>query len=222
METVDYESLETLLGQQLRQSDNYDLDQEHFFPIGFLDRLTHFSQNLSVVENRHDDKIELNYHGDDFDRWVDNMVSATHVYLKPDGAEEVCDTCLSDILEITLNSDKTVSATLFDETSASAVNSDGSPLTADNVESLCLAIDLDYGRQSSPLKSLEYLASLFYRAGRSMKMNICNSNRDRFIDPIFNFFKFDMVRLVPELLGDLEQIYDEQLLNLTLTAKGQK
>lgn len=214
--TVDYETVETALGDKLRACDNYDLDHAHFFPIGFIDRLFHFAQDLSVVEHRHDDKREVTTSGDDFDRWVDDMVSGTILLVRTAPGAEPVEARLIDVLSLDFASDGTVTAEMAEGGTAQVMLDADTPLLASGVDDLNIAVEEAYERQSSPLRSLEYLASMFFRAGRSLKINICNQNRDLFIEPIFKFFKFDLVPMINDLQEDLEQIADEQLLTVRL------
>ena len=215
--TVDYETLETALGSRLRVCDNYDLDNAHFFPIGFIDRLFHFAQDLSVVEHRHDEKREVTTSGDDFDRWVDDMISGTVLLVKPlDADTEPVEARLIDVLSLDFGADGSVTAEMAEGGMARVMLDAATPPTAYGVDDLNIAVEEAYDRQSSPLRTLEYLASMFYRAGRSLKINICNQNRDMFIEPIFKFFKFDLVPIINDLQEDLEQIADEQLLTIRL------
>lgn len=214
--TVDYETVETALGDKLRACDNYDLDHAHFFPIGFIDRLFHFAQDLSVVEHRHDEKREVTTSGDDFDRWVDDMVSGTILLVRTAPGAEPVEARLIDVLSLDFASDGTVTAEMAEGGTAQVMLDADTPLLASGVDDLNIAVEEAYERQSSPLRSLEYLASMFFRAGRSLKINICNQNRDLFIEPIFKFFKFDLVPMINDLQEDLEQIADEQLLTVCL------
>lgn len=214
--TVDYETVETALGNRLRTCDNYDLDHAHFFPIGFIDRLFHFAQDLSVVEHRHDEKREVINSGDDFDRWVDDMVSGTILLVRTAPGAEPVEARLIDVMSLDFAPDGTVTAEMAGGVTAQVMLDAETPLLASGVDDLNIAVEEAYERQSSPLRTLEYLASMFFRAGRSLKINICNQNRDLFIEPIFKFFKFDLVPMINDLQEDLEQIADEQLLTVRL------
>lgn len=220
--TVDYETLETALGNLLRKSDNYNLDNAHFFPVGFLDRLFHFAQDMSVVEHRRDEKNEIISSGDDFDRWIDDMVATATVLVGRDTDTEPIETQLVDIASLTFDGEGRVIAEMADGGSATLMANDSAPLKAMALDDLMIEVEQDYRRQSAPLETLEYLASVFYRASRSLKIDISNENSDRFIEPIFKFFKFDLIPFVPDLLEDLEQIADERLVSLKVVARSQQ
>lgn len=219
--TVDYESLETYLGNILRQSDNYDLDDAHFFPVGFLDRLFHFAQDLSVVENRRDPNRELLTSGDDFDRWVDDMIATASVMLRPEGSSKVVTVQLVDIASLRFDDGRgCVTVEMADGSSAVLMNDESAPIIVTSPDELTIEVEQAYSRQSEPLKTLEYLASMFYRASKALKVEISNDNREKFIEPVFRFFKFDLIALIPDLQEDLEQIADERLLVIRLVRRS--
>lgn len=217
--TVDYETIETALGRRLRTSDNYNLDNAHFFPVGFLDRLFHFAQDMSVVEHRRDEKHEITSSGDDFDRWIDDMVATASVLVRREGSSEPVEAQLVDIASLTFGDGGEVTAEMADGSGAILMSDSSSPLMATSLDDLTVEVEQNYSRQSAPLETLEYLASVFYRASRSLKIDISNDNSTRFIEPVFKFFKFDLIPFVPDLLEDLEQIADEHLLSLKVVAR---
>ena len=209
-----YEDLETSIGGKFRTMDNYDLEDAHFFPVSFLDSLFEFSQKLSIVENRRNPKAAVDYCHDDFNVWVDNMVANAKVRIEVDG--KYVDSRLIDIEEMQF-ADGRVKAVMA-ETSASHIVCDrnNNPVKADDPEDLKPEVTTAYHRQKSPLENIEYLASLFYRAGKAMKVDINNANVEKFREPFFKFFKFDMIPMIPALLEDLEQIADEELLEIRI------
>ncbi len=218
--TVDYESLETHLGNIFRMSDNYDLNDAHFFPVGFLDRLFHFAQDLSVVENRRDKKREILTSGDDFDRWVDDMIATASVQVRLDVSGSVVTAQLIDIASLQFEADGTVKAEMVDGNSAVLMADESTPMNVTSLEQLTIDVEQAYSRQSEPLGTLEYLASMFYRASKALKVDISNDNRDKFIEPVFRFFKFDLIPMIPDLQEDLEQIADERLLVIRVVQRN--
>jgi len=216
MNKFDYEYLETAVGNVLRKQDNYNVGEHHFFPIGFLDRLAHFAQDLSVVENRRNPQSRQNSYGSDFDIWLDNMASKCVVGLRDgDRLESVP---LINIVEMIFTPDKEVFAVLGDGRELrvmSGVSESAEPMAAASPEDFGLAIETDYCG-SEPLEDIEGLASLFIRAGSAIGVDISNENRPLFENRIYDHFKFDLVPMLPYLLEDLETIHDLNLVRLEL------
>ena len=213
---ADYETLETHFGNHLRSTDRLGTDEELFFPIRFLDRLFHFAENLSVVENRRNPEIEVNTAGRDFDLWVDNMVANTVISLSDDECSTPIEVKLIDIEQFESGKDgllKAVTARgVYD-----VLDADGMPLKSGNIEEIGLEMEVtgSFDDEDRP-ESLEYLASIFIRAAQSMKIDLNSPAAAGFADRLFDYFKYDLVGLVPNLMEDLQLIAEIRILKLSL------
>ena len=213
---ADYETLETHFGNHLRSTDRLGTDEELFFPIRFLDRLFHFAENLSVVENRRNPEIEVNTAGRDFDLWVDNMVANTVISLSDDECITPIEVKLIDIEQFESGKDgllKAVTARgVYD-----VLDADGLPLKSGNIEEIGLEMEVtgSFDDEDRP-ESLEYLASIFIRAAQSMNIDLNSPAAAGFADRLFDYFKYDLVGLVPNLMEDLQLIAESRILKLSL------
>ena len=213
---ADYETLETHFGNHLRSTDRLGTDEELFFPIRFLDRLFHFAENLSVVENRRNPEIEVNTAGRDFDLWVDNMVANTVISLSDDECITPIEVKLIDIEQFESGKDgllKAVTARgVYD-----VLDADGMPLKSGNIEEIGLEMEVtgSFDDEDRP-ESLEYLASIFIRAAQSMNIDLNSPAAAGFADRLFDYFKYDLVCLVPNLMEDLQLIAESRILKLSL------
>lgn len=213
---ADYETLETHFGNHLRSTDRLGTDEELFFPIRFLDRLFHFAENLSVVENRRNPEIEVNTVGRDFDLWVDNMVANTVISLSDDECITPIEVKLIDIEQFESGKDGLVKAVtasgIYD-----VLDADGMPLKSGNIEEIGLEMEVtgSFDDEDRP-ESLEYLASIFIRAAQSMNIDLNSPAAAGFADRLFDYFKYDLVGLVPNLMEDLQLIAESRILKLSL------
>lgn len=214
MSTYSYEDLETAIGNLLRKMDNYDMAEHHFFPISFLDRLTHFAENISVVESRSNPDIKPVDTGSTFDVWVDNMAAKCKVLLQTENNRTIT-VPLIEIYDMDFTPEGEVYARTGETSRFRVLGQDGKPLAASSPEDLHIKISTQYERGET-LEDLEGLASLFIRAGRAMKVEINNANRPLFEEKIFNHFKFDLIPMIPYIQDNLETILDEDLVTLTL------
>lgn len=213
--TLDYESIETHLGDRLRQADNLDIHADHFFPVSLLDKLFHFSEksrgSLTDPQGR---CIHHNFHGHDFDRWIDNLVAATRIcLLDSDGNRE--SVALVDIDSMTFgNNDATVTVTLPDETSYTLMDRDFiSPITAKRLEDLDIILDLKemFGRPPVDNDSDPYMG---FGAIAHIVRVVCEKSgvEPSRVDPhalssrLFDHFGNEMLPLIPSLWNDMEHI----------------
>ncbi len=212
---ADYETLETHLGNHLRRADNYDMNEDLFFPVQFLDRLFHFAEDLSVVENRHNPELEVLRSGRNFDLWIDDMVANAVIYLSDENSVAPMEVKLIDIESFTVKDNNIVATTADGD--FMVVGNDGEPLIVNKIEDLKLNVETvgSFDEEERP-ESLEYLASIFIRAAQSMKTEVSNDTSGRIVDPIYNFFKYDLAKIVPDLYEDLCLISEKKILRLTL------
>ena len=211
---ADYETLETHFGNHLRRADKLGADEELFFPVRFLDRLFHFAENLSVVENRHNPELEVNRAGRDFDIWVDNMVANPIVSLSDDDYITPIEVKLIDIEQFESGKDGIVKAVTANGT-FDVLDADGVPLKSGDIEEIGLQMEVTgtFDDEDRP-ESLEYLASIFIRAAQSMNIDLNSPAADGFADKLFDYFKYDLVNLVPSLMEDLQLIAESRILKL--------
>ena len=140
--TLDYESIEIYLGDRLRRNDNLDIHGDNFFPVSLLDRLFHYSESERGTErDNHGRPVHRNFHGHDFDRWVDNLVARTRLSLADeDGSRASVD--LVDIDALTFDDSGYITVTLPDETSYTLIGPDGQPLIAQSIDRLAVTLDI--------------------------------------------------------------------------------
>lgn len=214
----DYETIEEHLGNILRRSDNLDFHSENFFPVSIIDMLFHFSEKLSEIEKRRDSKSFRNFHGHDFDRWIDNMIADIPLYLKDD--DEICKVKLIDIDCISINlTTCEVSVTLPDETTYAMlfIDSTGNykPLMLKNIEELTIHLDIapvyslftpnEDNENYDGFGSIAHLIRVVCE-----KSNTTPDSVDKYMlsNKIFNVFKFELLPLIPSIWNDMEVIYD--------------
>ncbi len=214
---ADYETLETHLGNHLRRADNYDMNEDLFFPIQFLDRLFHFAEDLSVVENRRNPEVEVLHFGRDFDIWIDDMVANAVIYLADENTVAPMEVKLIDVQSFRVNASGNIIATT-DDGEFIVIGNDGEPISVTKIEDLCLNIETvkSFDEEERP-ETLEYLASIFIRAAQSMKTEVSNKTTHKFVNPIYEYFKYDLAKLVPALMDDLMLISENKMLKLTLS-----
>lgn len=212
METYFYEDIETAVGNIFRRLDNYNVEEHHFFPVSFIDRLTHFAQDLSIVESRKNPEIKPNSYGSDFDIWVDNMAAKCKVNLLIDN--EIKTVRLIDIAEMTFDGNGGVRAVTGNGEQATVLAGEKA-MKAFSPADFKLKLTTHYDK-GEVLEDIEGLASLFIRAGMAMKIEINNENRPRFEEPVFNYFKYSLIPMIPNILEDLETIQDENLVQLVI------
>lgn len=212
--TLDYESIETSLGDKLRLSDNLDIHADHFFPVSLLDKLFHYSEQSRGTErdglNR---TVHRNFHGHDFDRWIDNIVAHTRLDIIDDeGSASTID--LIDIDSLTFNDDHTVTVTLPDETSHTLLDSGTRhPLYAGSINDISVNLDLSAMFEYPPTDSDSEPYLGFGPVAHIVRV-VCDKsgitpskvNANELSDRIFGHFRNEMLPLIPSLWNDMEHI----------------
>lgn len=212
--TIDYESAETCLGDRLRLSDNLDIHADHFFPVSLLDRLFHYSEQACGTETDSMNRtVHRNFHGHDFDRWIDNLVARTRIDLADDGGNIVTAE-LVDIDAMTFGCDRTVTVTLPDETRYTLVEHDsGSPLLADSIARLEIHLDISgmFDRppvdgDSGPYLGFGTIAHVVRVVCDKNGIDMSRVNATELSERIFRHFRQEMLPLIPSLWNDMEHI----------------
>ena len=169
-----------------------------------------------MVENRRNPEIEVNTAGRDFDLWVDNMVANTVISLSDNECITPIEVKLIDIEQFESGKDGLVKAVtasgIYD-----VLDADGMPLKSGNIEEIGLEMEVtgSFDDEDRP-ESLEYLASIFIRAAQSMNIDLNSPAAAGFADRLFDYFKYDLVGLVPNLMEDLQLIAESRILKLSL------
>lgn len=213
--TFDYENIETHLGEYLRHADNLDIHSDHFFPITLLDRIFHYSEQQHGTEIEGGKKIHRNFHGHDFDRWIDNLIARTHLPLIDDeGNTETVE--LVDIDSFTVGTPGAeVLVTLPDETTYTLLDRDGKPLQAHELEDLGVELDISdmFDRPPVDNDSEQYLGFgtlaqivrvVCERSG--LKLEEGKMTAADLSERIFRHFRDELLPLIPSLWNDMEHI----------------
>lgn len=211
--TLDYESIEIYLGDRLRRSDNLDIHADHFFPVSLLDKLFHFSEHERGTENdARGHAVHRNFHGHDFDRWIDNLVARTKLPLADDDGERA-DIDLVEIDSMTFEPGAPVTVTLPDETVYTLLDADGHPLVADSIDRLAISLDISsmFNRPPVDSDSEPYLG--FGTVAHIVRVVCDKSGIDpvkvdaaMLTDRLFAHFKLEMLPLIPSLWNDMEHV----------------
>lgn len=212
---LDYESIEIYLGDRLRRSDNLDIHADHFFPVSILDLLFHFSEKSHGTEtDGRGHALHRNFHGHDFDRWIDNLVAHTRLYISDDAGnnEEIT---LVDIDAMTFDSNLgIVTVTLPDETNYTLMTPGyRSPLQARSIDDLDIAVDIK-GMFDKPPVDNDSDPYMGFGAIAHIVRVVCDKSG---IDPakvdahmlsqrIFDHFRYEMLPLIPSLWNDMDHI----------------
>ena len=212
--SLDYESAETYFGDRLRLSDNLDIHADHFFPVSLLDKLFHYSEQSRGTERDSLNRtVHRNFHGHDFDRWIDNIIARTKIDIIDDeGTVETAD--LVDIDALTFNSDHTVTVTLPDETSYTLADStDHRPLQAAGIEDLSVNLDLStmfdrppVDSDSEPYLGFGTIAHIVRVVCEKSGIDPSQTDAVKLSDRIFENFRNEMLPLIPSLWNDMEHI----------------
>lgn len=214
-ETLDYETIEERLGNSLRQSDNLDIHADHFFPITLLNRIFHYSEENHGKEMDGNRVIHRNFHGHDFDRWVDNLIARTRLTLR-DSEQNIEHIDLVDIDSVTIgNPDGEVIITLPDETDYILVNDDNEPIKANSLDDLKLHLDISYMFDRPPVDNdaeqylgfgtlAQIVRVVCERTG--LKIDDERMSAQELSERIFNHFHKELLPLIPSLWNDMEHI----------------
>lgn len=217
--TVDYETLEEHLGNRLRSADNLDYSSEEFFPVSLIDMLFHFSEKLSVVENRREKGGFKNFHGHDFDRWIDNMIASTPVFIE-DEEGDITKVTLVDIDSMVIDAvSGKVTITLPDETSYRAVipvdSTHYEQMMLKTLDDLSVSLDLPaVERLFTPNEDNEIyegfgqVAHIVRLIAEKSGIDINRVDRAVLSKKLFEVFKFELLPLIPSIWNDMEVIYD--------------
>lgn len=216
MTTLDYESIEIYLGDHLRRADCLDVHADHFFPVTLLNRIFHYSEDRYGKATDADNRlVHRNFHGHDFDRWIDNLVARTLLHIDPPAAGDHPTVELIDIDSIRFgNEGGEIVVTLPDDTSHRLLANDSTePLRATTVEALSVEIDLSglFHRQPVDADSDPYMGfGLLAHVVRTVcdKSGIDPKGVDpvKLSDRIFDHFKEELLDLIPSLWNDMEHI----------------
>lgn len=229
LKTYDYETLEEHLGAILRKSDNIDFHSDNFFPVSLLDKLFHFSEKLSVIENRHEKNSFKNFHGHDFDRWIDNMIASTSLLLQDDN-KEITEINLIDIDCININEETgETTVVLPNETiyrlMAKTGETDRHEMKLHSLEEMSVSLDLSgvsydaVTDDNEPYQGFGGLAHVFRVVCEKSSINPTSVNAAKLSDKIFELLKFELLPLIPSLWNDMEIIYDTVRAELTHCSK---
>lgn len=217
MAILDYESVETYLGDRLRRADCLDVHADHFFPVTLLDLLFHYSEeHLGAALDEKNRKIHRNFHGHDFDRWIDNLVARTRLALAPDepdaGAESVE---LIDIDSLSINEGTgTVEVILPDETTYRLLDGDGSAmLSARSLDDIDIHVDIaglfdrpPVDSDAAPYMGFGMLAHVVRVACDKSGIDPAKVDPHKLSVQLFNHFKNELLDLIPSLWNDMEHL----------------
>lgn len=204
---MDYETLEIYLGERLNASDCLDIHSDEFFPVSLLRQLFHYS------EESRPDGAPVNYHGHDFDRWVDNCVAATRLHLINDKGDERQVT-LVDIDGLEFVSDGTIKVILPDETEWTLLIEQGEiPLTASSLSDLDFSMPLEEMFKYHPVDDdsegytgFGVLAHLIRVVCERSGIDPAVVDQRQLSERIFAHFKDELLPLIPVLWNDMEHI----------------
>lgn len=211
--TLDYESIETALGDRLRRSDDLNIHGDNFLPVSLLDKLFHYSeQELGTELDGSGRTVHRNFHGHDFDRWIDNLVARTRIPLAGDNGEHTA-VELVDIDSMTFDGEGNVTVTLPDDTTYTLLADDGSQLLARGIDDLEARLDLTTMFSHPPVDSDSEPYLGFGTVAHIMRV-VCDKsgidatkvNAHELSARVFEHFKHEMLPLVPSLWNDMEHI----------------
>ena len=218
---LDYESIEIYLGDRLRRSDNLDIHADHFFPVTLLDKLFHYSEAVNGTERDGSNRsLHRNFHGHDFDRWIDNIVARTQLQLLDDenNRDQVA---LLDIDAMSMGDSGVVTVVLPDETSYTLVLPDGRELSARSLNDLEIRLDLSrmfscppVDSDSEPYMGFGQLAHIVRVVCDKSGIDVTKVDQHDLSGRIFEHFKNELLPLIPSLWNDMEHVmhYAEPLL----------
>ncbi|MDE5607816.1 MAG: hypothetical protein K2I64_02645 [Muribaculaceae bacterium] len=213
MTTLDYESIEIYLGDRLRRADCLDVHADHFFPVTLLDHIFHYSEEVNGSVSDGARVVHRNFHGHDFDRWIDNLVARTRLHITP--AAEGHDVVeLLDIDSMIFSEDSSVTVNLPDDTSHQLVDfSSGEPLRATSLDDLSVSIDLaglfhrpPVDADSEPYMGFGMLAHVVRTVCDKSGIDPAAVDPAKLSDRIFDHFKNELLDLIPSLWNDMEHI----------------
>lgn len=217
MTVLDYESIEIYLGDRLRRADCLDVHADHFFPVTLLDKLFHYSEECQG--RALDEKgraIHRNFHGHDFDRWIDNMVAHTRLTLAPEEPGEKPETVeLIDIDSIAFDeATGAVEVRLPDDTAYQLMDeATGTPMVARALDELEVEIDIAGLFDRPPVDGdaerymgFGMLAHVMRVACEKSGIDPAKVDPRRLSEQLFAHFKDELLELIPSLWNDMEHV----------------
>lgn len=216
MTTLDYESIEIYLGERLRRADCLDIHTDHFFPVTLLDMLFHYSEKAAGTGVDSDGRpVHRNFHGHDFDRWIDNLVART-LLDGTDARGNAVRTELIDIDSMTLGDGEgdAVDIAMPDGTAFRLLDAaTGAPLATPEIDALDIAVDLAglFDRPPVDADSERYmgfglLAHILRVACERTGIDPARVDARLLSERIFAHFKDEMLPLIPSLWNDMEHL----------------
>lgn len=214
MTTLDYETIEIYLGDRLRSADCLDVHADHFFPVTLLDRLFHYSEDINghATDDRNR-MLHRNFHGHDFDRWIDNLVARTALTLSSEEGIERIDLIDIDSMTVGADDDRIIVA-LPDETEYTLLTADGTaPLRAPELDRLTLSLDLANLFERAPVDAdserymgFGMIAHVVRTVCEKSAIDPAKVDARQLSDRIFAHFKDELLPLIPSLWNDMEHI----------------
>lgn len=217
MTTLDYESVEIYLGDRLRRSDCLDIHSDHFFPVSLLDELFHYSErSQGTVLDERKRTVHRNFHGHDFDRWIDNLVAQTELVLAPEsGSCGIDHIRLVDIDSMTIGgAGGVVTVTLPDETTYTLLESDGlTSLKVYSIDDLTIKLDISGLFDEPPVDSdasqymgFGMIAHILRVVCERSGIDVAKVAPGELSHRLFAHFKDELLGLIPSLWNDMEHI----------------
>lgn len=210
---LDYEMVETLLGDKLRRSDNLDIHADHFFPVSLLDMLFHYSESVHGREPEGDGRyVHRNFHGHDFDRWIDNIVAGTRLCLVDEEGNRK-QVSLIDIASMTVDGTGPVTVTLDDDTLYRLASPGYTPVVVHDASELTPELDIEnmfdkppVDSDSEPYMGFGLLAHVVRVVADKSGMDPARVDARAFSERLFEHFKDELLSLIPSLWNDMEHI----------------
>lgn len=213
MELLDYETIEISLGDRLRRQDCLDIHADRFFPVTILDMLFHYSEELTGTEIGDKNRLlHRNFHGHDFDRWIDNLIAKTRIHIADeDGNIESVE--LVDV-DSMLFDGETILVTLPDNTRHTLlIKGTKDPLRAASIDEIKLQVDLDsmfnhppVDEDAEPYLGFGPLAHIVRVVCDKSGIDPVKVNCTELSERIFSHFKNEMLPLIPSMWNDMEHI----------------
>lgn len=212
----DYEEIEERLGAKLRERDFINLPEGIFLPVKFIGRLMEFTETLSKEAVRADADLRVSILNKEFGRWIDDMVAQLSLSVVSSVSCEPVHCRLIDVESMRVEPGMPLTVTLSgDRGDHQVLDSEGNAMVVNDIDDL--ELDGDFTRLlDQDLEGIDYLGSLLIRGAMAMKKEIDATMFDAFSTRFFDYFKYDLERLTPAILEDLQTISDHQLVRLTL------
>lgn len=207
---LDYEAIEEHLGNVLRHSDNLDVHSDSFFPVSLLDALFHYSEEACGHDRDATNRVvHNNFHGHDFDRWIDNMVAKVRLPL--DGGGVVS---LVEIDSFTIAEGRVIVTLPSEKEHLLLESPDGAPMVVNRLEDLSIALDIAVmfehpavDDDADPYEGFGALARIVRVVSEKTGMDLAQVNAHDFSEKLLKHFGQEMLPLIPSLWNDMEHIY---------------